>query len=162
VDEMVAPTATGLRLQTVRYNALRTRSAKKNIELFGRVDVLYSAGLCDYLTDDTLIPMLSGWWDTLADGGVLYVAFKDAELYDKTPYQWHLDWHFYQRTQDDCWRLFREAGFDLPAMEMTRDATGIIMNFISRTRLGTGTRIDQKTDSRISAPHIANQAPVEP
>ena len=76
--------------------------------------------------------MLSAWRETLNDGGVLYVAFKDCERYDKTPYQWHLDWFFFQRTQQDMSNLYEAAGFDLDHIETTRDDTGIIINFIDR------------------------------
>jgi len=119
-------------LKAVRYNALRTKSAEATIKKFGKFDIIYSVGLCDYLSDDLLIAILGGLRDTLRDGGVLYIAFKDAVQYDKTPYQWHLDWFFYQRTLEDCLRLYENAGFDLGAIETTRDATGIIMNFVSR------------------------------
>jgi hypothetical protein len=161
VDATVVPTATGIRrLQTVRYNALRTRSTKANIERFGRVDILYSAGLCDYLSDDLLIALLSAWRQSLDIGGVLYLAFKDADLYDKTPYQWHLDWFFYQRSEEDCWRLFRSAGFDIGAMHLTRDATGIIMNFISRADSRSIVRVDEAADDRLQAPHATDRANV--
>jgi hypothetical protein len=116
----------------VRYNALRTRSANATVRNFGRFDIIYSVGLFDYLTDDQLVPIFAALRDTLNAGGVLYISFKDTEQYDKTPYQWHLDWFFYQRTVADCLRLFREAGFDTRAIEMQRDRTGIIVNFTSR------------------------------
>jgi hypothetical protein len=121
-----------LRLNAVRYNALRTRSADATVRNFGRFDIIYSVGLCDYLTDAQLVPILAALRQTLNDQGVLYIAFKDSERYDKTPYQWHLDWHFYQRNLDDCLRLYEMAGFDVRSIAMTRDGTGIIMNFTSR------------------------------
>lgn len=120
-------------LRGERYNALRTRSAETTIGKFGRFDLLYSVGLCDYLPDEQLIEMLRAWQATLNAGGVMYVAFKDAERYDKTPYQWHLDWFFFQRNLEDCLRLYEVAGFERSALEMSRDTTGIIMNFVSRT-----------------------------
>ena len=144
VQEEVAPCAPGVsEFRTVRYNALRTKSAKTNISKFGAADILFSVGLCDYLTDKQLIGILSGWRESLADNGVLYVAFKDGDRYDKTPYQWHLDWHFYQRSQEHCLRLFELAGFDLDQMEITKDQTGIIMNFIYRPITSSKIRIDQ-------------------
>ena len=101
----------------VRYNAIRTRSATATVKKFGRFDILYSVGLCDYLPDEQLVSMLAAWRATLKDNGVLYVAFKDTERYDQTPYQWHLDWFFYQRTKQDVLGLFDQAGFDLQRNE---------------------------------------------
>ena len=129
-------------LKCIRHNALRVGSAKRNIQAFGRPDVIYSVGLFDYIPNRLLIPMLRGLRETLAEGGVLFLAFKDMERYDKTVYQWNVDWFFYQRTVDDCRELFRQAGFDMGGMEMTRDESGIIINFISRMPSGERYRVD--------------------
>ncbi len=119
------------KLNVVRYNALRTRNAKATVERFGRFDIIYSVGLFDYLTDEHLIGMFTGLRDSLNDQGSMYIAFKDTEQYEKTPYQWHLDWFFYQRTEQDVLELYRKAGFEVNGIRTTRDATGIIINFIS-------------------------------
>ncbi len=44
----------------VKYNALRMSSAKRNVEVFGRPDIIYSIGLFDYITDRHLVPILKG------------------------------------------------------------------------------------------------------
>lgn len=143
VDANVVERARGLaELRSMRYNALRTRAAKRTIAQLGRFDVIYSVGLCDYLTDEQLIGMFQGWRETLDENGVLYISFKDANRYDKTPYQWHLDWFFLQRSEQDCWRLFEKAGFDVGSMESSRDETGIVMNFVYRRVPSSIVRID--------------------
>lgn len=145
----------GTTLKPVRYNALRTTVADATIRQFGKFDVIYSVGLCDYLTDDQLIRMFGAWKETLNEGGVMYVAFKDSDRYDHTPYQWHLDWYFYQRTQQEALDLFAKAGLNVEEMEMTRDATGIITNFIYRRPAGARIRIDQAetaAPNRVDAP----------
>jgi len=129
-------------LRPVRYNALRTRSAKTTTKNFGKFDIIYSVGLCDYLTDEHLIKMFSAWHETLEEDGVLLIAFKDTEQYDHTPYQWHLDWFFYQRTVQDVLDLYENAGIDTGAMELTRDTTGIITNFVSRRNPTKSFRVD--------------------
>ncbi|MGE0379131.1 MAG: hypothetical protein AB7Q45_27330, partial [Planctomycetaceae bacterium] len=68
----------------------------------------------------------------LDEGGVVYVAFKDRRLYNKAVYQWLVDWNFYQRTEEDCRRLYEKAGYDLNTLEVQRDGDGVIMNFIVR------------------------------
>lgn len=145
-------------LRAVRYNALRTKSASATMRNFGKFDVIYSVGLCDYLSDAHLIGMLGAWRETLRDGGVLYVAFKDTERYDKTPYQWHLDWFFVQRTQRDVFNLFNAAGFNIHEMETTPDRTGIIVNFIHRTLMQPLKRMD--IAERVSHRHGASAASV--
>ena len=129
-------------LQPVRYNALRTRNAEATKKNFGSFDIIYSVGLCDYLTDEHLIGIFSGLGETLNEGGKLVIAFKDMEQYDKTPYQWHLDWFFYQRTVDDVLDVYEQSGFVTEKMVLTRDTTGIITNFESRRAPDTIRRID--------------------
>ncbi|MGV3605395.1 MAG: class I SAM-dependent methyltransferase [Planctomycetaceae bacterium] len=141
-SEVATQMPKGTELKPVRYNALRTRSAEATIRNFGQFDIIYSVGLCDYLDDDQLISMLRGWRETLREGGVMLVAFKDTVQYDKTPYQWHLNWFFFQRTEEDCLKLFEQAGFDMENMAVSRDGTGIIINFVSRRPKGNLVRKD--------------------
>lgn len=143
VQTNVCPIVTeGTTLKPVRYNALRTSVAASTIRQFGKFDVIYSVGLCDYLTDEQLVRMFAAWKETLNEGGVMYVAFKDCERYDHIPYQWHLDWFFFQRTREEAVKLFEEAGIPEHEMEITRDETGIILNFIYRSPSAAFHRID--------------------
>jgi extracellular factor (EF) 3-hydroxypalmitic acid methyl ester biosynthesis protein len=143
VQTNVCPNVTeGTTLKPVRYNALRTSVASATIRQFGKFDVIYSVGLCDYLTDEQLVRMFGAWKETLNEGGVMYVAFKDCQRYDHTPYQWHLDWYFYQRTREEAVQLFAQAGIPENEMEITRDETGIIINFIYRSPKASHQRID--------------------
>jgi len=133
VQQTVVPTLPySLELEFVQHNALKMGSARQNVEIFGRRDVIYSIGLCDYIPDRLMIRLLKGWRESVADGGTVYVAFKDCEQYDKTKYQWLVDWYFYQRTVEECRQLFASAGYDVDKLEMTRDATGSIINFVAR------------------------------
>ena len=135
----VAPSIT---LNFMRYNALRMTSAPVNRERFGRSDIIYSLGLCDYIPDAYLVPMLNGWRESLQEGGVVYVAFKDMKCYDKAEYQWLVDWYFYQRTDEECRQLFEAAGYDMKAMEITRADANVIINFVGRNKVDTFVRID--------------------
>ena len=123
-----------LRIDCVAHNAIRTSSAHGNIKKFGRPDILYSVGLCDYIPDKHLIPMLQGWRETVSDDGVVYVAFKDIRRYSPTIYQWHMDWYFLPRTEEEIRGLFAQAGYDMYGLKMTRDATGSIINFIGTSK----------------------------
>jgi extracellular factor (EF) 3-hydroxypalmitic acid methyl ester biosynthesis protein len=127
-----------LDLSCVQYNALKTASPTANIARFGRPDLIYSVGLCDYIPDKYLVRILRGWRESLAPEGIVYVAFKDAPRYHPAEYQWFVDWYFYERTETDCRDLFRQAGYDADRLEMYRDETGIIMNF--SYRLGAAQR----------------------
>jgi extracellular factor (EF) 3-hydroxypalmitic acid methyl ester biosynthesis protein len=162
VQQSVAPQLpSGTNLQVHRYNALRTRNASATIKKFGSFDLIYSVGLFDYLSDRHLVDILSGLRDTLNPDGVLYIAFKDTRQYDKTPYQWHLDWFFFQRTHEDVLDLYRQAGFDVDAIETSRDETGIIINFISRPVRSRIERVDTAASPiRSPKPQVPETKPI--
>lgn len=142
----------------IRYNVLRMRSAKNFVEQHGRYDVLYSVGLCDYLPDRHLAAVLRGWRETLTEDGVVYVAFKDAHRYCHIDYQWVLDWYFYRRDEQDCRRILQLAGWDADCLEMERDATGIIMNFVAHNNSSHARRrLDQ---AHSALPHRKSTAPI--
>lgn len=146
-----AKLGSALRLTCVNYNALKMTSAKANIERFGRSDFIYSVGLCDYIPDKFLIKMLSGWRESLAPDGIVYVAFKDCTKYVAAEYQWHVDWHFFERTEEDCRNLFLAAGYDVDTMTMSRDDSGIIMNFVARPAASA-------VKAKLLEPHIDSRA----
>ena len=132
VGARVTAVSTGFSdIRFTRYNALRMGSAKANVRLFGKSDIIYSIGLCDYIPDKSLVPMLRGWRESLNDDGVLYVAFKDGRRYETADYHWLVDWHFLQRTEAECRGLFEQAGCNMSRLQMTRGQTGVIMNFVS-------------------------------
>lgn len=136
VSEQIVPTYEGTttEFQMVRYNAIRLSSARVSRRKFGAQDIIYSVGLCDYLPDRLLVPMFTGLRESLNDDGVLYIAFKDCKQYENTDYHWLVDWHFLPREESDCWRLFKQAGFNLDHVEMKRDGTRIIMNYAALSR----------------------------
>jgi hypothetical protein len=138
-----SPAMRDLHIECVCHNAIRTSSAQGNIRRFNRPHIIYSIGLCDYIPDKHLIPMLQGWRETVADNGVVYVAFKDTRKYSPTVYQWHVDWYFFLRTEEDCRSLFEQAGYDMYDLKMTRDNTGAIINFIGRNKKPSCIRIDR-------------------
>jgi SAM-dependent methyltransferase len=161
VQVNVAPIVNGnAKFKFMRYNALRMTSAVVNVERFGRSDIIYSVGLCDYIPDKYLVPMLKGWRESLAEGGVVYVAFKDARRYQTLEYQWLVDWFFLQRTEQQCRQLFVEAGYDMDELETLRDETGIIINYIARNKAKALLRIDLAQPLRL-AQHADAPVPID-
>jgi extracellular factor (EF) 3-hydroxypalmitic acid methyl ester biosynthesis protein len=158
VQAQVAPAVEGgVKLNFIRYNALRMSSAALNVERFGRSDIIYSVGLCDYIPDKYLVPMLKGWRGSLNEGGIVYVAFKDAMRYHSTEYQWLVDWFFLQRTEEQCRHLFEEAGYDMDDLESVRDETGVIINFMARNKVRTYVRADL-AEPWPHSPHVGVKA----
>lgn len=130
----------------VRYNALRFQSPRRFTDQYGKFDMIYSIGLCDYLDDRQLVGMFRGCKEMLKSGGLLYIAFKDRYKYDKTDYQWLCDWFFLERDEEDCRRLFFDAGWPADSLSMFRDETGSIMNFVARMAPARQIRVDDSHD----------------
>lgn len=118
-------------LNFTKQNVLRLINPDNNIRLYGKYDLIYSVGLYDYLPDDILIRILNGTLAMLKEKGEYLVAFKDCNRYDKTEYQWHVDWHFYQRTEEDCTRLLQNT--NARVVNSGRDESGIIQFFTLMT-----------------------------
>ncbi len=143
----------------VQHNALRLRSGDYITKTFGRQDIIYSVGLADYIPDKLLIPMLRGWRESLNPEGCIYVAFKDALMYDKVEYQWFMDWHFLQRDESQCSELLAQAGYDVDSLDITRDQTGVIINYLARPKVSAYHRVDhnipQTTAPLLTKPNTA-------
>jgi hypothetical protein len=153
-SHVVPVAASQIQWELVQYNALRMTSPRRNVENFGRPDIIYSVGLCDYLSDRVLVPLLQAWRESLSEDGVVYVAFKDATRYETAEYQWLLDWFFLQRTEADCRGLFAAAGYDMDQLELSRDETGVILVYVGHAAKSTAVRIDD-AEQRIPIPHTA-------
>ena len=109
----------------VKHNVLRLTSGVKNLETFGKFDLIYSVGLYDYLPDRVLLRVLQGSAAMLKENGCYVVAFKDCERYDKNEYQWHVDWFFYPRTEEECRKIVTDSGLRIVKTE--RDESGVII-----------------------------------
>jgi extracellular factor (EF) 3-hydroxypalmitic acid methyl ester biosynthesis protein len=78
----------------------------------GRYDLIYAAGLMDYLTDAVCVRLLSYMQRLLTDDGVLLVAnFLDG-IIDRGYMECCMDWWLTFRTEGDMQRLAREAGIE--------------------------------------------------
>ncbi len=115
----------------VKHNAIKFISREKTAETFGAQDIIYSAGLFDYLNDDTLIRIFKSLYALLNEGGVFIAPFKDCRFYDKADYHWLANWSaFFQRVPADVVALFEKAG--LPAPEIVETNNPAIKTYIIR------------------------------
>ncbi|HAK59278.1 MAG TPA: hypothetical protein DCO77_02695 [Nitrospiraceae bacterium] len=115
------------RVECRKYNALKMVNQERNLEQFGKQDVIYSIGLFDYLNNDVLIALLKSLTGLLNDGGKFMATFKDSRSYKTFDYHWLVSWDaFIQRTEDDVRSLFEKAGISSESLAYTRDHSGVI------------------------------------
>lgn len=99
--------------QFMVHNALKLVSSESNKITFGKQDIIYSAGLFDYLKDEVLIRILDSLFNLLNNNGILIAPFKDSRFYNRLDYHWITDWSaFYQRNTQEIMSLFRNIGSD--------------------------------------------------
>jgi extracellular factor (EF) 3-hydroxypalmitic acid methyl ester biosynthesis protein len=114
----------------VKHNAIKFINAGKTAELFGKQDIIYSAGLFDYLNDETLVRIFQSLSSLLNEKGVFIAPFKDCRFYNKADYHWLANWSaFYQRIPQDVIGIFKEAGLIPEIIETNNPA---IKTFIVR------------------------------
>jgi extracellular factor (EF) 3-hydroxypalmitic acid methyl ester biosynthesis protein len=89
--------------------------------------LIYSVGLYDYLPDKVLKRLLTAQMNLLKPGGRMILAFKDAEAYDKTMYDWGCDWQFVKRTEPEVLDLLDDLGIGADMVTPSRDQSGIIL-----------------------------------
>lgn len=94
----------------MKYNALKLVSQEAIESTFGKRDIIYSAGLFDYIKTDHLKKMLSSLFHSLEPNGVLIAPFKDMKNYGIFDYHWLVDWsYFLQRTIDEVKDILVES-----------------------------------------------------
>lgn len=120
----------------VRDNALAMEDAQRNAQQFGAQDLIYSAGLFDYIPDEALVRMLAALYQLLQPNGKLIAPFKDCRRYETGDYHWLSKWNaFLQRTEEDMHSLFGKANIPADHIETMRDASGVMVIFVVTRRL---------------------------
>lgn len=98
-------------VQYVCENALRfARGAQRPTWPF---DVIYAAGLFDYLGADLAVRLIEDCHGLLALGGMLIVGNFSQETHssDRTLIEWLLDWRLLYRTEADFRAIFARTSF---------------------------------------------------
>lgn len=114
-----------------KYNATRMFDDELNMAAFGKTDIIYSAGLFDYLPSEFLSKLLGALYRMLNDGGTLIAPFKDAARYRHQDFHWLVNWDgFRQRTETEFRSILKDAGIPMSAVRQERDDTGIIIFYM--------------------------------
>lgn len=114
-----------------KYNATRMFDDELNMAAFGMTDIIYSAGLFDYLPSEFLSKVLGALYRMLNEGGTLVAPFKDAARYSAQVFHWLVNWDgFRQRTEKEFRFIIADAGIPVAAVREERDATGLIIFYV--------------------------------
>jgi len=90
----------------------------------GPFDMIFAAGLFDYLKFPTAVGLTRNLHANLAPGGACYIGNMDGSNPGRWMFEHHLDWFLIYRTTAEMLEFGRTAVPDAP-MEIVKDATGI-------------------------------------
>ena len=97
--------ATGARVEYIRESVRRLLTERQLLHVLGQRDLIYSAGLFDYLSQRTFSALLSSLYDALSDGGLLVVG----NVAEHNPTRWFmeycLDWFLIHRSREELTEL---------------------------------------------------------
>jgi len=90
----------------------------------GLYDVVYCAGLFDYLSDRICKRLLEIFYEMLAPGGLLVATNVDASNPDRLKMEYLLDWHLIYRTGEELKALAPKESFP-DNCRVVSDVTGV-------------------------------------
>lgn len=115
---LIATTGAAERVQFVHGNALRWQTGQQ-------FDLVWSAGLFDYLPDRLFVRLLERLWERVRPDGELVVGNFDPANPSR-PYMELLgDWHLIHRTGEQLLDLAGEAGLPAASLSVGREPLGI-------------------------------------
>lgn len=98
------------RINFQELNVLKLVSPEFMQKQFGTFDIIYSAGLFDYIKDKGLNKIFRSLYNNLREGGTIIAPFKDAHYYNTFDYHWICNWNaFYQRSQKEVLELLSRS-----------------------------------------------------
>lgn len=89
-----------------RQNILRLKPEQQ-------YDLIYAAGIFDYLPDKLAIALIKRMWHWAKSGGTVIFGNFHPNNKTKNIMDWCLDWHLIHRTEDELENLCRKAGIPL-------------------------------------------------
>ena len=114
-----------------KFNALKLSNAEYTKKIFGNQDIIYSAGLFDYLKTEVLTKIITSLYANLNEGGIIIAPFKDANNYKTFDYHWNCDWtYFFQRSVAEVESILSDAIPDEAKLKILPTGVAAINFFI--------------------------------
>jgi len=97
--------ASGARVEYIRESVRRLLTERQLLHVLGQRDLIYSAGLFDYLSERTFSALLSALYDALSPDGLLAIG----NVAEQNPTRWFmeycLDWFLIHRSREQLTEL---------------------------------------------------------
>jgi len=109
-ERTLAPLAarTGARIRAIKESARRLLTDRKLGQALGECDLIYSAGLFDYLADRSFRALLAVLYGALKEGGRLVVGNVASHNPDRFALEYLAEWYLHHRSQEELLSLADE------------------------------------------------------
>lgn len=126
-ERELAPLArsTGLRVQFIRESLRRLLTTSSLGDALGQRELIYSAGLFDYLSERTSQVLLAALYGALSDGGLVAIGNVAEGNPSRPAMEYFLEWFLIHRTPEDLQALTRKLSPAPSRMEVTSEPTGV-------------------------------------
>ncbi len=112
-------------IAALRENLYRLPDRRHAAKALDGIDLLYCAGLFDYLSDDVAGEMLRFFWRRLARQGTLLAGNFAPHNPTRAYMEWVGNWHLIYRTPDELTQLALAAGLPERAFTVAAEPLGI-------------------------------------
>lgn len=125
-ERELAPFArsTGLRVQFIRESLRKLLTTASLGDALGERELIYSAGLFDYLSDRTFRVLLSTLYDALSEGGLVAVGNVATGNPSRWTLEYLLEWFLNHRTPDELRALASNLSPAPSLMEVSSEPSG--------------------------------------
>lgn len=116
---------TGVRFHFIRESVRRLLGSRNLKDALGERDLIYSAGLFDYLDHGSFAALLGGLYDALAPEGQLCVGNVGSHNPTRYAMEYLLDWFLIHRSPDDLEEFARALDPRPGQIEVDAEASGV-------------------------------------
>ena len=127
-ERTLAPLAarTGARIHFIGESIRRLLTARSLGQALGKRDLIYSAGLFDYLSDRSFEALLRALYSATAEGGHMYIGNVNlATNTTKWAMEYASDWYLIHRTKEQLLDLARSLPTDPRILEVESEPLGV-------------------------------------
>lgn len=123
---------TEARLEFIREPIRRLLVARSLPSTLGTRELIYSAGLFDYLNDEAFRALLAALYETLKPGGVLLVGNMASHNPSRLAMEYFVDWFLLHRTADELRALASTLTPTPAAIEVETEPIGVNLFLLVR------------------------------
>ncbi len=116
---------TGARVDFIRESVRRLLTTRRLSEALGRRELIYSAGLFDYLSEATFPRLLSTLYEALVSSGVLIVGNVARHNPSRWVMEYYLDWFLVHRSPEELEALGRSLLPEPTSIDVGSEPSGI-------------------------------------